>query len=246
MAPSRSQSQVQSAHDFAEVVVFTGDLVGSSKLSPGELSEAMRALESASRAMEDRMGVMQPRFTEFRGDQARGSPDFSPEWEPRFSSFRGDGWQCIGPEPRFALRGALLMRARLGMLGRSFDTRVSIGIGAGRLTEELDLNFGSGPAFELSGRALDSMPYVRRFSVAWEHPPEDAALLQAIFALADEVSRKWTPAQAKVFAHLLVERERPNQEALAGVLGIRQQTVAEHLAGGGDWAIQEALKAVEG
>ena len=219
MAPTRSRTQVQSAHDLAEVVVFTGDLVDSSKLSPGDLSDAMRALEAASH-------------------------DVTPD--PRFSAFRGDGWQCIGPEPRFALRGALLMRAHLGMLGRSFDTRISVGIGSGRVTDTRTLNVASGPAFELSGRSLDAMPYVRRFSVAWEDPPEQAGFVQAIFSLADEISRKWTPAQAKVFARLLVERQRPSQEKLASELGIRQQTVADHLAGGGDWALQEALKAVEG
>ena len=231
MAPTRSRTQARTVHDYAEVVVFTGDLVDSSKLSPDDLADAMRALESASGDMVRELGL---------------SPSSFPEPEPRFSSFRGDGWQCLGPAPRFALRGALLMRAHLGMLGRSFDTRISVGIGSGRVTDTPDLNVASGPAFELSGRSLDAMPYVRRFSVAWEDPPEQAGFVQAIFSLADEISRKWTPAQAKVFARLLVERQRPSQEKLASELGIRQQTVADHLAGGGDWALQEALKAVEG
>ena len=99
---------------------------------------------------------------------------------------------------------------------------------------------------ELSGHGLDEMRHVRRFSVAWERAPAAAPLVQAIFSLADEISRKWTPGQAKVFARLLTERPRPNQERLAAALGITQQTVAEHLAGGGDWALKEALAAVEG
>ena len=90
------------------------------------------------------------------------------------------------------------------------------------------------------------MPHARRFAVAWQAPPGDAPLLRAVFALADEISRNWTPGQARVFARLLVEKRRPSQEALARDLDITQQTVAEHLAGGGDWALQEALEAVEG
>jgi hypothetical protein len=212
-------------HEHSEVVVFTGDIVGSSKLTSDGRSEAIQVLGAASR------DVARVRGTGLGA---------------RFSSFRGDGWQCLGPEPAYALRGALILRARLGTLGRSFDTRISIGIGAGRLTEDEDLRLASGPAFELSGRGLDDMPHARRFAVAWETPPGDAPLLRAVFALADEISRNWTPGQARVFARLLLENRRPNQEALAQALDITQQTVAEHLAGGGDWALQEALEAVEG
>lgn len=226
MAQSRSPSQGQSRQDFPEIVVFTGDLVGSSRLAPDDLSEAMRALGVASRAM------------------AR-LPGSAPGWEPRFSSFRGDGWQCVGPEPRFALRGALLLRARLGMLGRPFDTRISVGIGSGWLTDAPNLDIASGAAFEMSGRSLDAMKGPARFAIAWENPPRDATLVQAIFALCDEISRKWTPKQAEVFTHILPESSRPNQETLARALGRTQQTVAEHLTGGGDWALQEALRAVE-
>jgi hypothetical protein len=138
------------------------------------------------------------------------------------------------------------MRASLSALGRRFDTRISIGIGSGRLGEDGELALASGPAFELSGRALDTMEHARRFAVSWEEPPEGAPLLRAIFALCDEISRNWTPGQARVFARLLVERHRPSQEAIARTLDITQQAVATHLAGGGDWALQEALKAIEG
>ena len=172
-------------------------------------------------------------------------PGDGASWDPRFSSFRGDGWQCLVPAPAFALRGALILRARLAALGRPFDTRISIGIGAGELPER-GLAAATGPAFELSGRGLDDMRHAQRFLIAWEAPPAEAPLLRAVFALADEISRNWTPAQAKVFARLLAEHPRPSQERLAGALGITQQTVAEHLTGGGDWALKEALSAVEG
>lgn len=237
--------QASSAQDFPNIVVFTGDLVGSSKLSPAELSEAMRVLELAFHEVARSWSLPKPPSARFEGDLARSSPAFSSGWESRFSAFRGDSWQCVGLEPAFALRGALILRAHLSSLGRPFDTRISIGIGAGHLPNG-SLNTASGPAFELSGHGLDEMKHVRRFGVAWDDPPREAPLIRAIFSLADEISRKWTPGQAKVFARLLVERPRPSQEALARSLGITQQSVAEHLSGGGDWALKEALGAMEG
>jgi hypothetical protein len=239
------RSESPSRHEFPEIVVFTGDLVGSSKLAPEALADAMRELERASYDVARVWSPADSRVTRFQDDRSRGSPDFPSDWEPRFSAFRGDGWQCLGPEPKHALRGALILRARLSALGRLFDTRISIGIGSGSLTERLDLNIATGPAFELSGRGLDGMEHTRRFAIAWEEPPEEAPLLRAIVALADEISRNWTPGQGKVFARLLLERQRPSQEALARALDITQQTVAGHLSGGGDWALNEALKAVE-
>lgn len=214
--------QSQSQTSPTTLTVFTGDLVASSRLTPQALAEAMQALEQGAGAL-GRLGVP----------------------APRFAPFRGDSWQCLGPAPGLALRGALLMRAHLGALGRPFDTRISVGVGNGWLPEA-GLNLASGPAFELSGKGLDGLEHARRLAIFWERPPAEAALVRAIMALADEISRKWTPGQARVFARLLAERPRPSQEALARSLGITQQSIAEHLAGGGDWALQEALRAVEG
>lgn len=219
-------SQRQSESQFVqapELVVLTGDLVSSSKLSPEEVAEAIRALEGAAREA-----------------AARGTGP------ARFTRFRGDGWQCLGPSPKFALRTALLLRARLSALGRAYDTRISVGIGAGALDRSDALDGAAGPALEISGRGLDRLPHGQRFAIAWESPPPGAGLIRAIFALADEISRNWTPAQARVFAAALSPLQRPNQEALARDLDIAQQAVAKHLASGGDWALREALDALEG
>lgn len=227
------QSQSHRRRDFPEVVVFTGDLVGSSKLSSDDLARALRALEEA---YHDIARTWPP-------SGADGSLDAR---IPAFSHFRGDGWQCFGPKPPFVLRAALILRARLGALGRAFDTRVSVGIGPGWFSEEGTLGIASGPAFELSGHGLDAIGQNRRLAIAWVKPPPEAPLVAAVFALADEISRNWTPGQAKVFTRLLLETPRPSQEKLASALGITQQTVAAHLSGGGDWALQEALRALEG
>jgi hypothetical protein len=208
----------------AELVILTGDLVGSSRLDPSEIDAAMAALERASAEVMRQWG----------------------EGPARFTRYRGDGWQCIGPPPRLALRAALLFRAHLGALGRSFDTRISVGIGPGTLPADTNLTGAVGVAFELSGRTLDRMPHAPRFAVAWDGPPPHAVLVQAIFALCDEISRHWTPRQAQVLVEAIGPRARPSQEALADRFGVTQQVIARHLAGGGDWALRQALEAIEG
>ena len=108
-----------------------------------------------------------------------------------FSSFRGDGWQCLGPDPAFALRAALFLRARLGALGRSFDTRISVGIGSGRLPGAPD----SQPRLRSGVRALGARARRACRTPAaspspGRPPPGDAPLIRAVFALADEISRQ--------------------------------------------------------
>ena len=146
--------QPEDAPDL-DLVVMTGDIVGSSRMSPGELDAVMDALRRASFEVARQWG----------------------DGDPRFTRFRGDGWQCIGPTPERSLRAALLMRAYVRQLGGARDTRISVAIGPGFLPAEPSLAAASGPVFALSGHGLDNMPHVRRFALAWTEPPEDAELL---------------------------------------------------------------------
>jgi hypothetical protein len=114
----------------------------------------------------------------------------------RLARFRGDGWQWVAPEPRLAMRAALVIRASLRAEGRAFDTRISIGIGPGSLPSYGELAAASGPAFQLSGRGLDEMGRSRRLALAWAVPPACAGERRALVALVDEIARRWTPAQA--------------------------------------------------
>lgn len=231
-----TEQNLQTQGIAGEIVVLTGDLVNSSKLDPNQVREALHVLDTASRDIASVWGTSVPR------DRAAPSSDHP----ARFSAFRGDSWQCLGPRPSLSLRAVLILRARLRTLGRAFDTRISIGIGKADLPDLPDLNTASGPAFELSGRNLDKMERARRFAIAWQTPPLEAPLVQAVFALADEISRNWTPHQARTFGLRLGDRRLPTQESLAQTLDITQQSVAKQLSGGGDWALLQALTAMEG
>lgn len=223
--PSGERSEREHSHAIA---VLTGDIVKSSRLSPGELDRAMDALRSGAEALAG------------WGESGAG----------HFSRFRGDGWQCIAPAPVLAPRSSLYLRACLRRLGREYETRISVGIGPGSLSSDQPdrwnpLAGASGAAFELSGRGLDEMSRARHLAIDWSEPPADAALIDAVFALTDEISRLWTPRQAEFLCETLSPGDTP-QETLAARHGITQQTVAEHLRAGGDWALRTALAAVEG
>jgi hypothetical protein len=206
------------------LTILTGDIVASSRLGAGDLDALIAALVAAA--------AHAARWAGGSGDAA-------------FTRFRGDGWQCLGPAPHLALRTALYLRAAVRAEGRDRDSRVSVGIGAGDAPSGAhDLSGASGPAFELSGRGLDGIGRAARFDIAWQSPPSDAPRRRAIFALCDEISRRWTPRQATVFGHMLAPGAA-TQSAVAEELGITQQMVAKHLRAGGDWALRVALEAHE-
>jgi hypothetical protein len=206
-----------------ELTIATGDIVASSQLSSDDLDRAMGALREASRLI-------------WRWRNRTGPPEFV--------RFRGDGWQAALPEPELALRAALFFRARLRCLGPTRDTRISIGIGPGRLSTDGRLGASAGPAFEASGRGLDGMPRAARFSIAEAEADTVRGQRRAIFALADEISRRWTVKQAEVFSRMLPPDSGP-QKSAADELGITQQMVAKHLRTGGDWALRQAMKCLE-
>ncbi len=204
------------------LAVLTGDVVRSTRLGPATLDAAMAALDRAAAAMSG--------------------------WEAaapaRFTRFRGDGWQCLAPSPERALRAALFLRAHLRAAEREADTRIAVGIGPGSVPASGDLGAATGRAFEVSGRGLDRMPRVQQLAIGWADPPPAAALVGAVFALADEISRLWTPRQAEVLIEALAPGDE-RQETLAAQHGVSQQAIAKRLSGGGDWALQRALAAVE-
>jgi hypothetical protein len=216
------QDKSQPADGSPDLAVLTGDIVRSTRLGPGALDAAMGALAAAA------------------AEAAR--------WESgadaRFSRFRGDGWQCVAPSPRLALRTVLYLRARLRALDREIDTRVSVGIGPGILPAGGGLAAATGPAFEIAGRGLDRMARVQQLAIGWAAPPPAAPIVGAVYALVDEISRLWTPRQAEVLAESLSPGEE-RQKELAAQHGVSQQAIAKRLSGGGDWALQRALGALE-
>ena len=202
-----------------QAAVFTGDLIGSTKVEPVKVDLAMAALRKASMSI--------------------GS------WEDRdcsFTRFRGDGWQIHIANPKWALRAALLMTAELRGSGIGLSTRISIGTGTvDRLGVE-GLSGASGEAFTISGHGLDHMPKARRITIAgtqgmpWE---------KAVVELVEWVSGRWTREQAEAVSLSLGMMPWP-KERIAKQMGISRQALEARLKGSGLASMSAALAAFEG
>ncbi len=206
----------------SDICVLTGDIVASSKLSADGLDAAL--------------------------DVLRGGAAVAAGWsglESSFTRFRGDGWQSLGPAPRLALRAVLFMQARLRAADLGCDTRISAAIGPGVVPDSADLASASGPVFEMSGRNLDAMARGRRLALGRVGAANGGTAEQAVVALCDEISGRWTARQAAVFVLALQPGAGPQAEHAAR-LGVSQQMIAKHLKAGGDRALRVALAAVEG
>ncbi len=154
---------------------------------------------------------------------------------PHFERFSGDSWQML-TAPRFALRASLLMRAFIRQESKAFETRVSVGIGAVEPLSPEGLGASDGPAFQASGRGLQALKGAQYFNINTQN--------HTVFILSDEISKRWTQAQARVLAYALM-LPRPTQEAVAGKVGISQQSVRNHLTAAGEPALQAALADIE-
>ncbi len=153
----------------------------------------------------------------------------------RFTRFAGDSWQMLAP-PRFALRACLIMRAYIRQESKAFETRISVGVGPIEPLSPEGLGASDGPAFQASGRGLTTLKGAQYFT---SNTPE-----YPVFLLADEISKRWTQAQARVLAYALL-LPHPTQASIAGKVGISQQSVRNHLTAAGEPALLAALTDVE-
>ncbi|WP_298862667.1 hypothetical protein [uncultured Sulfitobacter sp.] len=196
------------------LAVFTGDIVRSSDLEAGSLDDIFAALEAAAQVIAE-----------------------WPDSTAPFARFRGDGWQMALPT-RFALRGALILRAAVRTTGKARDTRIGIGLGQGTL-QNGDLAGADGPAFVLSGRALDSLKRTPLMAA-----PNGPAILRAALPLADHIIQGWTPKQAQV-AQALLAPDGPTHEALAQIFGRSRQMVQKQADAAGVSALLDCCTVFE-
>lgn len=195
---------------MTQLAVFTGDIVKSSEMETTMLDVVFENLRTGA-------------------EQIRG-------WDTSsvcFARFRGDGWQ-MAMSPHRALRGALVLRARVRAVGA--DTRIGIGVGDARM-RGADLAAAEGPAFVASGHALDGMKRTQRL---WA--PD--GILAVVLPLADRIATGWTEKQAQTVAALL-DPAPPTQEALAQSVGRSQQMIHKQADAAGLDALLAACAAFE-
>jgi hypothetical protein len=213
--------------------VLTGDFIGSSRLTPNDLTAAMGLVMDSidSIAQWDDPRLLTPRRRNLR-----------------FTQYRGDGWQAVLEHAWLAPRAALKILAHLRAYVPDISTRISIGLGTVEPLPDHDLGTATGQAFEYSGRNLDQLiaqqksgsQKLRRARVTIAGAgvtPFHAASV----ALLDAFTRRWTKAQAEIMDYAL----HPQGIAIAKIasehLFISPQAASARIQSLGYWEIQAAL-----
>ena len=169
------------AAPIRELAVLSGDVVGSSRLSPDELG----ALLDDIRSCVQRFQVPYP-------DSILGQADV----------FRGDSWQIAMVAPRLALRFAVYVRATAIASGLA-DTRIFLGFGSASSVNEEATSLSTGEAFEISGRGLDGLKS-ERLGISFGNKAANATAFGVVVAaLLDALIGDWSEKQADAVRRVL-------------------------------------------
>lgn len=199
--------------------VITGDLIQSRRHRPEALDAAMSAIAQQADRISHQTGH-----------------------DTCFTRHRGDGWQIYLDLPGHCLGAALQITTALRATGLGLATRQSIGVG--RLTTQPSgsLAAAQGDAFEASGHGLDHMEKSRHMTIgggSFVTP-----FHEAIIALADWHSARWSPQQAEA-VRMMLETDGKTHADLAADLGITRQALQARLSGAGFAAWEPALLAFQ-
>ncbi len=161
--------------------VISGDIIGSSKLSPSKRAELPDIMKQASNELRT-----------FLGESIPLSVDI----------FAGDSWQLLVSDPGEALKAALFYRSSIIVATeKKIDTRLVIAVGKVDFVPGERVSEGDGEAFRLSGRGLKEASKQHMQFVAEQC--DDCDLWDATFGLLDSIARRWTGKQAQAIAGAL-------------------------------------------
>jgi hypothetical protein len=203
--------------------VITGDIINSSKLSPGEWEKLHAVLNETSRQLRASFNNVMPLDIDI---------------------FRGDSWQLLVLDPPQSLRISLLfrglVRAKMGLPG--LDMRMAIALGKIDSFPKTRVSHGRGEAFQLSGQALDSLHRAKFGNMSFiGGRVDEAAALDTVVRLIDAIAGRWTVKQALAVSGGL---KGMRQEEIADKFWpkkITQQAVAQHLRRAGWSAVERGV-----
>ncbi|MFP4672878.1 MAG: hypothetical protein ACOC43_15350 [Desulfohalobiaceae bacterium] len=214
-------------HRDQTYAVITGDIIGSSKLDPANRQELHQVMLTAC--------------SRLREVFARAVP-------LEVDIFRGDSWQLLVTEPEKSLRIGLLYRLDIKIrFASKVDSRLAIGLGRILFLPGDRVSQGEGPAFRLSGQALDNLPAYSALGLGMDSSGQQqgcSELLQGSLFLLDAILRSWSPKQALAVYGALQDW---TQERITSLWQpkISQQTVAEYLQKAGWGNVKHFLRVFE-
>lgn len=206
------------------VGILTGDIVSSSEI-PGEMRRRLPYfLRSVAQNMRSRYG-----------GAVRHPVDI----------FRGDSWQLVVVRPEQALRVALDVRCALYSLNPDHPiiTRIGIGIGKADFIPKNAVSEGDGPAFRISGQALEEMDRNQRLAIRIAEPNEsgECRALPVLATLMDTIAGRWTAKQSMAVSGALRALTQEQIGSAWKPNPITQQAVAQHLESAGWNAIHTGV-----
>ncbi|CUH66696.1 hypothetical protein TG4357_02584 [Thalassovita gelatinovora] len=206
----------------SHIVVLTGDLVGSTAMTPAQVARAIDALSDCAAMQSD----------------WHGAP-------LHFTRHRGDGWQAVLARPALALRSALAFRAALRSEGSEFDSYMSLAEGPVTGSVGPDLNAETADVFVASGDGLDMLKLLSLSERMVYSRSGKGGALNAVTVLADHISQHWTPAQAAAIQPFLAPGDDPSYTEVARTLGKSRQAVTKALDAAAYPALKIALQSIE-
>jgi hypothetical protein len=195
--------------------VITGDIIGSSALTPVQ----RRKLESFIKKAVSKTSAYFPEALPYETDV-----------------FRGDSFQFLIVRPVLSLRIALCFRLLLksGLLFPVIDSRISIAAGSVEFINRKRISESNGEAFRLSGKALEDMD--SDSCLTFSAPGlsgEDS--LKIIISLLDELVSRCTAKQSLALFGALAGLQQADISKLPKP-AITQQNVSKHLRSAG-WKV---------
>lgn len=206
------------------VAVLSGDLVKSRRLK----DDRSAVLDGVAQAIKVTRSFLAAKHSKFL-----------------YSGFyRGDSFQCALSEPKHSLWTALFLRAELMKLRRRdirVDVRIGLGLGTFSTWKERDISASDGEAFQLSGKALDSLKSAkekyRRLRILTPWPDSDTPF-SILASFLDAITQRWTLEQAEAISLSLIIK---TQEEISRALRVKQPAVQKRLQTAGYYAVKEAL-----
>ena len=200
--------------------VLTGDVVGSSELSPEEHRRVVELIKSVKKVF---------------SNAVIGTIDV----------FSGDSWQMLFSDFGSALRSALYLRAILKMeKDFSVDSRISMAWGRldmGQVNTQR-ISESTGELFTFSGRGVQGLKKPMLMCFSAPRRPAFSAAVDSSFRLMDTLVRQWSREQARAVAGTLLGR---TQAEIAGEFGIGQSSVNKSLQAAHWPEIESTLEILE-
>ena len=164
---------------------------------------------------------------------------------------RGDSIECVIPDPKDALRIALLIKMALKSLDinpgdskklfQTYGARMVIGMGEMRIVDKIE-GVMDGESIYISGRGLDEMGSPARGTLKIASKGDMQESLQAVCVLVDAILNNATQRQSEVVYYKLLNK---NEQEIADILKIKQSGVNQRSTGAQWYAIDAALKFYE-